>query len=152
MTGRIWLPACTNTPEYPDRADALPKTRVTPNGIDTGRLEEIPHKKGKSEMIQIGAVLRVTPIKRCEDDDPGIFLFAKKKVPAPSSVYHRTCDEDEEYAGECFELVETLGVSDVVFTGRGGRQRIPGAEVDMTILTSISEGQPLTILGELCGA
>lgn len=54
-------------------------------------------------------------------------------------------EEDQEYAKECFELVETLGLKDVVFTGRIDVREYLG-RMDMTILTSISEGQPLTIL------
>ena len=121
------------------------KTRVTPNGIDTGRLEGLPGKKeGEQDMIQIGAVLRVTPIKDVKTMIQA-FSFAKKKVPALRLFIMGPCDEDEEYAGECFELVETLGVSDVVFTGRVDVREYLG-RMDMTILTSISEGQPLTIL------
>lgn len=95
-------------------------------------------------MIQIGAVLRVTPIKDVKTMIQA-FSFAKKKVPALRLFIMGPCDEDEEYAGECFELVETLGVSDVVFTGRVDVREYLG-RMDMTILTSISEGQPLTIL------
>ena len=55
-------------------------------------------------------------------------------------------DEDEEYAKECFDLAETLDLSnDVEFTGRINIKDYLG-RMDMTILTSISEGQPLTIL------
>lgn len=121
------------------------KTRVTPNGIDTGRLEELPGKReGEQDMIQIGAVLRVTPIKDVKTMIQA-FSYAKKRVPALRLFVMGPCDEDEEYAGECFELVETLGVSDVVFTGRVDVREYLG-RMDMTILTSISEGQPLTIL------
>ena len=55
------------------------------------------------------------------------------------------CDEDAQYAGECLEQVEALGLTDVEFTGRIDIRDYLG-RMDMTILTSISEGQPLTIL------
>ena len=45
----------------------------------------------------------------------------------------------------CFELVRIMGVSDVVFTGKIAAREYYG-RMDMTLLTSISEGQPLTIL------
>ena len=54
-------------------------------------------------------------------------------------------DEDPEYAQECFELVNVLNVKDVVFTGRINVRDYLG-KMDFTLLTSISEGQPLTIL------
>ncbi len=121
------------------------KTRVTPNGIDTERLQGL---SGKSEeeknVIHIGAVLRVTPIKDVKTMIQA-FAFAKKEVPAIKLWIMGPCDEDEEYAGECFDLVESLQVSDIVFTGRVDIREYLG-RMDFTILTSISEGQPLTIL------
>ena len=54
-------------------------------------------------------------------------------------------DEDEEYARECFDLVDLMELPDVVFTGRVNVTEYLGG-LDFTILTSISEGQPLTIL------
>lgn len=121
------------------------KTRVTPNGIDTERLAGLPGKSAEEQhMINIGAVLRVTPIKDVKTMIQA-FSYAKKKVPELKLWIMGPCDEDEEYAGECFDLVETLRVQDVVFTGRVDVREYLG-RMDMTILTSISEGQPLTIL------
>ena len=54
-------------------------------------------------------------------------------------------DEDKKYAKECYDLVESLGVQDVEFTGRVNVKDYLG-KMDFTLLTSISEGQPLTIL------
>ena len=55
------------------------------------------------------------------------------------------CDEDEEYAKECFDIVEAMELEDVVFTDRVDVTQYMG-RMDFTVLTSISEGQPLTIL------
>lgn len=121
------------------------KTRVTPNGIDTGRLADLPGKKeDEMSLINIGAVLRVTPIKDVKTMIQA-FSFAKKKVPALKLWIMGPCDEDEDYAQECFDLVDMLHVPDVVFTGRVDVREYLG-RMDFTILTSISEGQPLTIL------
>ena len=54
-------------------------------------------------------------------------------------------EEDREYAEECFQLVSDMEIPDVVFTGRINIRDYLG-RMDVTILTSISEGQPLTIL------
>jgi len=51
----------------------------------------------------------------------------------------------KKYAQECFDLVKALNVSDVEFTGRINVRDYLG-KMDFTLLTSISEGQPLTIL------
>lgn len=121
------------------------KMRVTPNGIDTGRLADLPGKKeDEMSLINIGAVLRVTPIKDVKTMIQA-FSFAKKKVPALKLWIMGPCDEDEDYAQECFDLVDMLHVPDVVFTGRVDVREYLG-RMDFTILTSISEGQPLTIL------
>ena len=121
------------------------KTKVTPNGIDVERLAGLPGKKKEDEgMISVGAVLRVTPIKDVKTMIQA-FSFAKEKVPNLKLWIMGPCDEDEHYAKECFDLVQALGVKDVIFTGRVDIREYLG-RMDFTILTSISEGQPLTIL------
>lgn len=121
------------------------KIRVTPNGIQTATLANLEGKSKEEEnMIYVGAVLRVTPIKDVKTMIQA-FAFAKKKVPNLKLWIMGPTDEDEEYAQECFNLVEALGVSDIVFTGRIQIKDYLG-KMDFTILTSISEGQPLTIL------
>lgn len=52
---------------------------------------------------------------------------------------------EEAYAAECFEFVKVLGIQDVVFTGQVNVKEYLG-RMDFTILTSISEGQPLVVL------
>jgi len=121
-------------------------TMVTPNGIDESRFErsgDVP-RTVEDGMIHVGAILRVTPIKDVKTMIRA-FAFAKDKIPNLKLWIMGPTDEDEEYARECFELVEAMGVRDIEFTGR---VNVPDYlyQMDMTILTSISEGQPLTIL------
>ena len=121
------------------------KTAVTPNGIRVENLQEIAGKQPEDEgKINIGAVLRVTPIKDVKTMIQA-FSFAKAKEPRLKLWIMGPWDEDEEYAKECFELVESLQLADVEFTGRINIKDYLG-RMDMTILTSVSEGQPLTIL------
>ncbi len=121
------------------------KTIVTPNGIDASRFAHYePNPDIEPDKIHIGAVLRVTPIKDVKTLIRA-FAFAKEEVPELKLWIMGPVDEDENYANECFEMVELLKVSDVVFTGRVDVTKYLGG-MDMTILTSISEGQPLTIL------
>jgi glycosyltransferase involved in cell wall biosynthesis len=121
------------------------KIYVTPNGINAERLADIPGKQPEDEaFVSIGAVLRVTPIKDVKTMIQA-FDFAKKRNPRLKLWIMGPEDEDEEYAKECHELVDALGTDDVVFTGRVDVREYLG-RMDMTILTSISEGQPLTIL------
>lgn len=121
------------------------KTMVTPNGVSVDHLQNLPGKTKEDEgKFNIGAVLRVTPIKDVKTMIQA-FSFAKEREPRLKLWIMGPCDEDKEYAKECFEQVEALGLEDVVFTGRIDIRDYLG-RMDVTILTSISEGQPLTIL------
>lgn len=121
------------------------KTMITPNGINADRFMNVPGKKEEdAEFFNIGAVLRVTPIKDVKTMIQA-FSFAKERCPKLKLWIMGPTNEDEEYANECFDLVDTLGVRDVEFTGRVDVTQYIG-RMDVSILTSISEGQPLTIL------
>lgn len=58
--------------------------------------------------------------------------------------------DDEEYAQECYTLVKQLKLENVIFTGRVDIVKYM-EKLDFTILTSISEGQPLSVLESLGG-
>jgi glycosyltransferase involved in cell wall biosynthesis len=121
------------------------KTVVTPNGINIKRFENLPGKLPEDEgMVNIGAVLRVTPIKDVKTMIQA-FAFAKQRVPNLKLWVMGPYEEDPDYAQECFDLVDAQHIRDVVFTGRINVSDYLG-RMDFTILTSISEGQPLTIL------
>ena len=120
-------------------------TMVTPNGIDEKRFAgEHGERITEENMVHIGAVLRVTPIKDVKTLIRA-FAFAKERVSNLKLWIMGPMDEDEQYAAECFEIVETMGIQDIVFTGRVNVTEYLW-QMDVTILTSISEGQPLTIL------
>ena len=121
------------------------KTSITPNGIDPARFTGLKRPEAmEPDMVHIGAVLRVTPIKDVKTMIQA-FAFAKKSVPELKLWIMGPTDEDKAYAQECFELVKALEVEDVEFTGRVNVKDYLG-KMDFTLLTSISEGQPLTIL------
>ncbi len=121
------------------------KLMITPNGINLERFAELPEKNAEEiNWINIGAVLRVTPIKDVKTMIRA-FAYAKESVPNIHLWIMGPTEEDEVYAQECFELVEALHVPDVHFTGRVDVRQYLG-KMDFTILTSISEGMPLTIL------
>lgn len=120
------------------------KTIVTPNGIKIEDYENIPQKDLEDSMINVGAILRVTPIKDVKTMI-NAFYYAKKREPRLKLWIMGPTEEDSEYAQECFELVESLKVQDIVFTGRIQTKEYIG-KMDILLLTSISEGQPLTIL------
>ena len=120
------------------------KTEVTPNGIRTDRFLSAPGKDEHDPFINVGAILRITPIKDVKTMISA-FHFAQQREPMLKLWLMGPDDEDPEYAAECRMLIETLHVKNVEMTGRINTIDYIG-KMDMTILTSISEGQPLTIL------
>ena len=121
------------------------KIRITPNGIKTERFARLPGKREEDAgFINVGAVLRVTPIKDVKTMLQA-FHEAKQTVPALKLWIMGPTEEDPRYAAECFELAALLDLKDAVFTGTVNVTEYLG-RMDFTILTSISEGQPLTIL------
>ena len=56
--------------------------------------------------------------------------------------------DDEEYAQECYDLVKQMQLDNVIFTGRVDIVSYM-ENLDFTILTSISEAQPLSVLESL---
>ncbi len=121
------------------------KLIVTPNGINMDRFKDLPGKQPEDEgFVNIGAVLRVTPIKDVKTMIRA-FGYAKERRPALKLWIMGPTEEDEIYAQECFDLVASMHITDVEFTGRINVTDYLG-RMDFTILTSISEGQPLTIL------
>lgn len=121
------------------------KLVVTPNGIDYKRLENLaPMPQKEKDYIHIGAILRVAPIKDVKTMIQA-FAYAKKRRPELKLWIMGPYDEEPEYAAECFRMAEQMQLSDIEFTGRINVADYLGW-MDMTLLTSISEGQPLIIL------
>lgn len=121
------------------------KTKVIPNGIDVEGFNDIPIKSEEDEKFtDIGAIVRIAPIKDIKTMLQA-FSMAKQSAPDLRLWVMGPDSEDKEYARECYDYVDYLGVKDVIFTGRIKTKEYIG-RMDATILTSISEGQPLTIL------
>lgn len=120
------------------------KTKIIPNGVRMSDFEGLNDHKdiAEKDLIFIGAVLRVVPIKDVKTMIRA-FLLAKQRVPNLRLYIMGPWDEDPEYAQECFDLSDHD--PDIVFTGKVDVKEYLG-RMDLMILTSISEGQPLTIL------
>jgi glycosyltransferase involved in cell wall biosynthesis len=116
---------------------------VIPNGIDPSRFTAIERRPDRPPTIAF--IGRVTPIK-----DVKTFIEAaqnvRKHYPDLRALVLGPTDEDPDYARECVELVESLDLQDTVeFTGMVDIKDYFG-EVDIVVLTSLSEAQPLIIL------
>lgn len=121
------------------------KTVIIPNGVDVKEYDICRTRKhGSVEEFTIGAVLRVVPIK-----DVKTMLLAfdlvKQTIPGAKLKIMGNCGENPEYYEECLELIEELGTSDIHFLGQVNvKEHLP--DIDLLLLSSISEGQPLAML------
>lgn len=88
-------------------------------------------------------MVRLAPIK---DIKTLIYSFYELKFRLEKVRLHIIGPEDDkQYAQECYELVRQLGVKDVLFPGMVNVLEYM-KKLDFTVLTSISEGQPLSVL------
>ena len=118
------------------------KLCVIENGIRYERFENIPLKKPNG-YVDIGAVVRIAKIK---DIKTMIYAFAEVKAEVPNARLHIMGDvDDKEYFEECKLLIKQLEIKDIIFTGVVNVIEYM-EKIDFTILTSISEGQPLSVL------
>lgn len=128
-------------------ADAA-KLRIVPNGIDIERLAHLPAREQETGFL-VGFIGRIVPIK-----DVKTFLHAIKLASETISGLQAylvgPTEEDAQYVQECRRLVELLALGDLVhFTGPAD-VRLYYGKLDVVVLTSLSEGQPLVILEASC--
>lgn len=126
------------------------KTRVIPNGVDVGVYAPLYERRTPeaSRPPRVGFVGRVVPIKDVKTLLKACALVARD-LPAAEFWIVGPTDEDEVYHRECLELVELLGLRGARFTGPKDVKTVY-PEIDVLALTSVSEGQPLTILEAGC--
>lgn len=121
------------------------KVRVIPNGVHYSRFCNIPDKKADG-YIDIGAVVRIAKIK---DIKTMLYAFLELHTRLPNTRLHIMGGvDDEEYMQECKQLIEVNHMDGVIFTGLVNVVDYM-ERLDFTILTSISEGQPLSVLESL---
>jgi len=120
------------------------KTSVIPNGID---IPAAGRNTGGRDPARprIGFVGRVVPIK-----DVKTFIRACKiihfEIPEAEIYVLGPTDEDEDYFKECRLLAQMSGLENVLKFE--GKVRVSDyyPKLDVLVLTSISEGQPLAVL------
>jgi len=127
------------------RAD---QTLVVPNGIDlecfSARVRGGPFRPAERRPVRVGFVGRLVPIKDIITLIRACFL-ALRVVEVDVRIFG-PIDEDPAYARRCRRLVAKLGLERVIcFENALPIERIY-PEIDILVLTSFSEGQPLVIL------
>lgn len=124
---------------------AMPdKQIVIPNGIELAPYAGIsrPAENARPTIALIG---RVVPIKDVKTYIAAVD-HARRKVPNLRALVLGGTDEDPSYYTECQEMVADFGLSDTIeFTGNV-RVMDYLSQIDVVVLTSLSEAQPLVIL------
>ncbi len=119
------------------------KMQIIPNGVDVRRFGALPRRRQASPTI--GLIGRVVPIK-----DVKTFIRAcgllRQSAPDLTAYIIGPTDENVEYYEECVNLIELLGLEQcITFTGQARvEEYLP--QLDVLVLTSISEAQPLVLL------
>ncbi len=119
------------------------KVTVIPNGVDVDRFAKI--KSESHDRATLALIGRVVPIK-----DIKSFLRAtamvQENIPDVRVLLMGPTDEDQVYYEECKQIVEYMGLTEnVTFTGQVNIDKYLG-QIDVMVLSSISEGMPLTVL------
>jgi glycosyltransferase involved in cell wall biosynthesis len=129
-------------------ADKL-KTCVIPNGVSIERFAPLASQRdGRPRPLRVGFVGRVVPIKDVKTLLRA-FKLVVEELPGAELWIVGPTDEDRSYFEDCKDLSHLLGLRTVTFTGpKDVRTIYP--EIDVMVLTSLSEGQPLTILEAAC--
>jgi polysaccharide biosynthesis protein PelF len=126
------------------------KMMVIPNGIDVNRLAHLRQSAPvATDRFVVGFIGRVVPIK-----DIKTFLRAIKiagsVIPDLLVYIVGPTNEEPAYFAECRRLAELLELSAIVqFTGAADVREYY-RQIDVVVLTSLSEGQPLVILEANC--
>ncbi|ABK45472.1 glycosyl transferase, group 1 [Magnetococcus marinus MC-1] len=126
-----------------DGADPA-RMRIIPNGIHWQSFADIPSNRGQRPPT-VALIGRVVPIK-----DVKSFIRAcgilRKTVPHAVAYVMGPTEEDPHYFDECTDIISHQGLEEMItFTGRVNLKEWMG-KIDLLVLTSISEGQPLVIL------
>lgn len=125
------------------------KIRLIPNGIDVEEYYDLVGKTAETD-INIGAITRVVPIKDIKTMLMS-FDIVKRNVPNAKFYIMGQYDEAFEYYEECLSLLDSLGTKDVKFMGNINVKEYIGM-MDILVLTSISEGQPIAMLEGMAAA
>ena len=124
------------------------KCRFIHNGIYCENFSSIPIRENDG-YVNIGAFIRFAQIK-----DIKTLLYAFNNLKYQNDkvrLYICGGTDDEEYKRECFEIIDEFKINDVYVLGFVNTIEYM-KQFDFTVMTSISEGQPLAILESLASA
>ena len=127
------------------------RCRVIPNGLDPKKFgidqpHPLPTERKKKIVALVG---RVVPIKDVKTFISACRLICEK-LPDVECWVCGPYDEDPQYYGDCLVLQSLLGLKErLIFKGKLNlREFYP--QMDVVVLTSVSEAMPLVILEANC--
>ncbi len=141
----VTLSEVNRTRQIEDGADPK-KIVVVPNGVTFGELpvKDEPPDAPAPRPMRIGFVGRVVPIKDVITLVKAVAI-AREQVPIEVWIIGPQ-DEDAAYSARCRALCTQLGLDDTIkFLGPQPVSKMY-PQLDVVLLTSLSEGQPLVIL------
>lgn len=126
------------------------KIQIVPNGICLDTYGQQPVQAGAEGVITIAAILRVVPVKDVITMIRSFYLV-KNSLPKARFWIMGSYEEEPQYYKQCQKLIETLQLEDIIFLGAVEiTEYLP--QVDILVLSSISEGQPLAVLEAMAAA
>lgn len=119
------------------------KIEIIQNGIDVKGFSYIKTRK-EDDFINIASILRVVPIKDVKTMLES-FLIVSYEIKNCNFYIIGPTDEDDKYYKECLKFADELKLKNVFFTGKVNVKDYM-ERIDIIVLSSISEGQPLALL------
>lgn len=120
------------------------KIRVIYNAIDTERFTPRPRPNGGRPSVVM--VANVTPVKDVMTLIRAAQLV-RAEVPDVQFTVYGSLSVDKTYANACQNLIQEMALSNVVrLAGRHPRPELIFPTGDLSVLTSISEAFPFTVL------
>ena len=118
---------------------------IIPNGVNVEKLRQVRRPDNAAIPPVLALIGRIVPIKDIKTFIRGMRVVCAK-LPQAQGWLVGPEDEDPDYVAECRAMVHSFGLEDSVkFLGFQNLERV-FPQVGLTVLTSISEGQPLTTL------
>lgn len=128
-------------------ADGAPDEKLTivPNGVNVERFKKIRRSDDAPVPPVLCLIGRVVPIKDIKNFIRAMRIV-RAKVPGAEGWLVGPQDEDPDYTRECKLLVDSLDLGKCVkFLGFQSPDDI-FPRIGLSVLTSVSEGQPLVVL------
>lgn len=122
------------------------------NGVDTDVFRPTAKPSKTAHIPTVVAVAQVFPLKDIETMIRSCY-YAQKEIPDVQYILYGSLEVDPPYVKRCKKLVSELGLEDhFIFGGFHNAPNMAYNEGDISILSSISEGFPYTVIESMsCG-